>query len=372
MPRAVPFALVILLVAVFSAACVGFSDPRGWAEPAFEGDEVYVFLDRQELVAVTLDEFGGEYRWRFPESDIAIEDDVDLEAVYGRPLFVGDRIILAGFSGQLVSISRGGRLAGERSWWRDDVDGSIVGGAVLAGDRIAFGTTERRLYIRNVNDGGAAEAWALTGRVLGSEIWSQPVVVGDVLYVGTMDGILHAFSLTTGEELWTFEAGGAIADLADLGNGLLFVPTLGGQVWLVEAASGSTRGSSYKADGWVWTTPAVADGIAYFGDFGGTVHAFDLGTGRARWTYDAGEKVKARPVVIDNRLVVGDEDGVVHFVDLATGNALNAIKIDGAGKIRSGLVEKDGFAWVFGTEGKLYRADPATLTVIEREVRGRP
>ena len=378
MPAVLPRKLllpVILVVAVLSAGCVGFSEPRGWAEPVFEGDTLYVFVDREEFVAVSLDEFGGQARWYFPDDDIDAEDDLDLEAVYGPPLLAGDRIILAAFTGEIVALSREGRLApAQGGWARDDVNGGIVGGAVLAGDRFAFGTTEQRLYVRSVESGGAVPAWPQDGLKLKGEIWSQPVVVGGVLYVGTMDGNLYAFDLETGAELWAepFDADGAIADLAYIGDGTLFVPTLGGEVWLVDAESGQARGEAFQAEGWVWTTPAIRDGVAYFGDFEGFVHAMDLATGRVRWVYEAGEKVKAQGVIIDGTLIVGDEGGTVHFLDVATGRHRNTFKVEGAGKIRAGLVERDGFAWILGTEGRLYRADPTTGNVLERELRGLP
>ncbi len=366
---------VILVVAVFSSACVGFSEPRGWAAPVFDGETVYVFLDRDEFVAANLDEFGAEWSWTFPDDDLDAEKEFDLEAVYGPPLFAGDRIILAGFSGEMVALGPEGRfIAGRGSWWRDDVNGSIVGGATLAGDRFVFGTTEQRLYVRNVVDGGAVAPWPIDGRKLKGEIWSQPVVVDNIMYVGTMDGNLYAFDLESGQALWTrpFEAGGAIADLAHIGDGTLFVPTLRGQVWLVDAETGAALRDPFEAEGWVWTRPVIRDGVAYFGDFEDLVYAWDMDSGRTLWTYRAENKVKAQGVIIDETLIVGDESGTVHFVDLASGVRRNAVKLDGAGKIRAGLVEKEGFAWILGTEGRLYRADPATLTVIEREVRGAP
>ena len=378
---------VILAVALVSTACVGFSEPRGWASPVFntDGDTVYVFVDSEEFAAVDLDEFGGEARWVFPDEDIEVEDEIDLEAVYGPPLFAGDRIILAGFTGEIVSLTSQGRFVSGLSWRRDDVRGTIVGGATLvereAGDRFAFGTTEELLYMRRVEDGGTAAPWPVEGLRLQGEIWSQPVVVGDVLYVGTMDGNLYALDVESGEELWRepFDAGGAIADLAFIeGEGLLFVPTLGGEVWLVDAESGRARREAFQTEGWVWTKPAVEGGVAYFGGFDGLVHALDLGTGRSRWTYDAEDKVKARGVIIGDTFIVADEGGTVHFVDLATGMRRNAVKLDRAGKIRADLVEKEGFVWIIGTEGRLYRATAAELdgqpklTVVEREVRGLP
>lgn len=364
---------VILAAALLSSACVGFSEPRGWAEPVFDGDTVYVFVDRDEFAAVTLDEFGGQAQWVFKGDET--ETEIDLEAVYGPPLFAGDHIILAGFSGEMVALDLEGRyVLGRGSWHRSDVEGSIVGGATLAGDRFAFGTTEQRLYVRSVIDGAGVGAWPTDGLVLDGEVWSQPVVVGNVLYVGTMAGKLYAFDLATGEELWgrPFDADGAIADLAHIGDGVLFVPTLRGRVWLVDAETGAALGDPFEAEGWVWTRPAIRDGVAYFGDFEDLVYAWDMESGRTLWTYEAGNKVKAQGVIIGETLIVGDEGGTVHFVDVATGLRRNAVKLDGAGKIRAGLVEKEGFAWILGTEGRLYRADPETLQVFEREVRGLP
>ena len=366
---------VIIAVAFLASACVGFSEPRGWAAPVFDGDTVYVFVDRDEFAAVALDEFGGQALWVFPDGDLSPEEDIDLEAVYGPPLFANDRIVLAGFSGETVALGGEGRFVpGRGSWHRDDVHGAIVGGATLAGDRFAFGTTEQRLYVRSVVDGAAVPPWPADGLRLDGEIWSQPVAVGGVLYVGTMTGKLYAFDLETGAELWAepFDADGAIAELAFIGEGTLFAPTLRGEVWLVDAESGRARGDAFRAEGWVWTRPVIRDGVAYFGDFKGFVYAWRMADGRTLWTYDTESKVKAQGVIIGETLIVGDEGGTVHFVDLATGIRRNAVKLDGAGKIRAGLVEKDGFAWVLGTEGKLYRADPETWQVFEREIRGLP
>ena len=88
--------------------------------------------------------------------------------MYGPPLFAGERIILAGFSGEMVALGFGGRyIAGRGSWHRSDVEGAIVGGATLAGRiRFAFGTTEQRLYVRSVVDGAGGAG--LAGR------WSRP------------------------------------------------------------------------------------------------------------------------------------------------------------------------------------------------------
>ena len=109
----------------------------------------------------------------------------------------------------------------------------------------------------------------------------------------------------------------------------------------------------------------MADGVAWFGDFGGVVRALDLASGRAMWAYDTESKVKARPVRIGDTLIVGDEKGYVHFLDADTGALRNRNPQSGGGlgKFRADFVERDGFAWMLSTNGRLYRADPEALSV---------
>ena len=375
----------VAAAAILAAACVGdgFTRPRGWAGPVFEGATMHLFPESGLLAAVRLDQPGGLFGiadWSFPDEDLAAEEDIDLGAVYGPPILTADRIILATFEGELIALSRDGRFQPGQSWMRDDVEGAIMGGAVLAGDRLIFGTTEQRLYARSPANGGPVGNWPLDGLRLEGEIWARPVVSGGAVFVATMDGLVHAFDVESGEERWAFDAGGAITEIALIdGNGtglpeLLFVPTLGSRVWLVDPASGRAVHQPLDAGAWVWTTPAVADGVAWFGDFGGVVRALDLASGRALWTYDTESKVKARPVRIGGTLIVGDEKGYVHFLDAATGALRNRNPQSGGGlgKFRADFVERDGFAWMLSTNGRLYRADPEALSVNVVDLRGLP
>lgn len=375
----------VAAAAILAAACVGdgFTRPRGWAGPVFDGATVHLFPESGQLAAVRLDQPGGLFaaaEWWFPDENLATEEDIDLGAVYGPPILTADRIILATFEGELIALSRDGRFQPGQSWMRDDVEGAIMGGAVLAGDRLIFGTTEQRLYARSPANGGPVGNWPLDGLRLEGEIWARPVVSGGAVFVATMDGLVHAFDVGSGAERWAFDAGGAITEIALIdGSGagfqeLLFVPTLGSRVWLVDPASGRAVHQPLDAGAWVWTTPAVADGVAWFGDFGGVVRALDLASGRALWTYDTESKVKARPVRIGGTLIVGDEKGYVHFLDAATGALRNRNPQSGGGlgKFRADFVERDGFAWMLSTNGRLYRADPEALSVNVVDLRGLP
>ena len=364
--------LALVVIALMAIACRGIANPEGWAQPAVEGEIAYVFLDRGELSAIRLDDSGGQVLWTFPDDDLEAEKDVDLEAVYTKPVITGDRIYIAGFTGELVAISLDGRLQPDGWWLEDGVDGDVIGGPVLADDRLVFGTTEGRLYVRSITGGGGVPGWDIDGIEVGGEIWAPPVVANGIVAVATIEGEVHAFDLESGAEAWSepFEADAAIADLGLAGEGLLFVPSFDRHVYFVDLATGREVTNAFRARDWVWTGAAIADGIAYFGDFSGAVFAVDVATGDAIWTYEAEEKVKARPVVVGGSVVLADEKATIHFIDRETGTRLNAVPLSGVGKVRAPLEVAGDVAYIVTTDGNFFVADPERLTVIERQLRG--
>ena len=59
------------------------------------------------------------------------------------------------------------------------------------------------------------------------------------------------------------------------------------------------------------STGAYKDGILYYADFSGFLHAVDAKTGKPFWVHDMLAAVWASPVVIGDKVYLGDEDGDV-------------------------------------------------------------
>ena len=57
------------------------------------------------------------------------------------------------------------------------------------------------------------------------------------------------------------------------------------------------------------STGALADGILYYADFSGFLHALDATTGKQIWKHDMLAAVWASPLVADGKVYLGDEDG---------------------------------------------------------------
>jgi glucose dehydrogenase len=76
----------------------------------------------------------------------------------------------------------------------------------------------------------------------------------------------------------------------------------------------------FDTRGWVFSSPAVADGVVYVGSGSHNVYALDAVTGARRWTYDAGDTLGSSPVVSGGVVYIGSPDRRVHAIDAATGD----------------------------------------------------
>ena len=367
--------LSFIAAIVLSAACVGFASPKGWAPPQFEDGNVYVFLKEGKLFALELEETRLTEKWRFPDKDFyPLEEDIDLKAVYGPPIFVEDFIILAAYSGEIVKITKDGRYEPGSGSWILPVSGEIVGSAVVDSGRLIFGTTDGRLFVRDVDsaDGRTVPPWPVDGKQVGGPIWASPLVVDGVVIIATMEGTVEAFNLETGLPVWDvpFKKDSAIAVLTLINENVLFVPGLGGIIDFVDVQSGQSIGQSFEAEGWVWSEPLVKGGVLYFGDFAGNLYAFDITKGinveKKMWNpINVGGKIKSTPVIIGQTLVLVTEDAEVHFIDVEKGIITRRIVKEDTSDIFASIVEYQSFAWIVSENGELFRADPEAFNVVE-------
>jgi outer membrane protein assembly factor BamB len=375
-PRRYAAGLLLAGIALLASACGGIVNPQGWASPALDGPNAYYLQAKDKLAATNLGAEGNPpLLWTFPDKNrFPDQKDVKLDALYGKPIVDGDTVYLATYKGEAFAI----RTAdGSLRWQLTGLEGSVIGGPTLAGDLLAFGTTQGRLYVVKKADHSAAPGWPANGLKLADGIWAQPVAKDGVLYVATMGGDVFAFDLKDGSQKhWAkpFHVSGAIADLALLDDSHLFVPSLNKQVYIVDIATGQAPKGGFHASDWVWTKPAFRDNVAYFGDFSGAVYALNITTNEELWHFKASNKVKSAPVIIEDTVVVADRKPIVHFLSARNGSVLNSVPILDNGTVRADVsLSLDGkTALVSTTNGKLFRADPKSVSVVQIAVGSPP
>ena len=110
----------------------------------------------------------------------------------------------------------------------------------------------------------------------------QPIVAGRRVYVGTMRGRLHAIDADTGDDIWTFRAGGAILHTCAVADGKVFFGAADGKAYAVDATSGE-HAWSFRTGAAVWNSPVVYEAAVYIGSRDGRLYALSTTDGRLRW-----------------------------------------------------------------------------------------
>jgi outer membrane protein assembly factor BamB len=212
-----------------------------------------------------LDAATGAARWTYQAgTDPLIHNQQGFQssaAVVDGTVFVGCR------DGHLYAIDAG---TGSLKWSIDTAGSWVVGSPAVAAGRVYFATSDSALY--RVVD--AATGAPVLQQSTQAYVFSSPVVAGDVVLVGVLNGILQARDRNGGALLWEFRTDASRANLgwvltkdAHFNSALLF-PSSWGDVDFQGAQRQQTVGSFFS-------TPLVRDRTVYIGSADGRLYAIE-------------------------------------------------------------------------------------------------
>ncbi|MGD9735271.1 MAG: PQQ-binding-like beta-propeller repeat protein [Solirubrobacterales bacterium] len=176
-------------------------------------------------------------------------------------------------------------------------------------------------------------------RNLHSELESSPLVVGELLYVGTNDDQLLAIDPDTGKTVWRYDAGGEVKASPSYHGGTVFGANYSSVMFALDAKSGkqawSTNTSQAGGSGGFFSSPAVAFGRVYAARDDGTVFALDEQTGKIDWSFPTGRAVYGSPAVAQvpgtpPTVYIGSENGTFYALDAKTGKPRWTYDVGGA------------------------------------------
>jgi len=111
---------------------------------------------------------------------------------------------------------------------------------------------------------------------------------------------------------------------------------------------------TYPTGGLVYSSPAVVNGVAYFGSNDHNVYAVNIGTGTLLWNYSTGYSVYSSPAVVNGVVYVGSGDGNVYALNAATGEKIWSSSISSV--YHSPLAVAKGMVYVCSLEQYEYVA----------------
>jgi len=259
--------------------------------------------------------------------------------------------------------------------WKFKTGDDVGTTPVVMNGIVYFGSDDGYLYAVDALNGKSK--WYLQ---TGSVVRTSPTVVEGIVYFGSDDGHLHAVDALSGKLRWSFQTGSKFITNPIVDNKTVYIGTVASVVftqdylYAIDSISGKLKWKfepkfRMKGEGTgITTTPAVADGIVYFGcnnsyffaldtlsgrliwrlktkdinyrnsfptvvngiiyggyevyggpgpyDYYGNFYAIDALSGNAKWSLNTGGVVETSPVVVD---------GVVYF---SNGNRIWAVNTD--------------------------------------------
>ena len=206
----------------------------------------------------------------------------------------------------------------------------------------------------------------------GDSLWAQPVTDGSDLYLASLDH--HVYALDPGDlnqALWDTELDASIVSAPAISDGTLYVGTINGSLYALDAATGDVLWQA-TLDGGIWGTPALpspatADGeaAASAGDAAATPEATPAPTAEASPT--------AQAAALDGTLYIGtakDPDGgTLYAIDTADGSTIWTVQ--SAGEIASSPIFHENIIYFVTVDGMIRAVNADKTPAWQQPVEGK-
>jgi len=216
---------------------------------------------------------------------------------------------------------------------------------VVAMGRVYFGSGDGNLYALDTASGELRWKFA-TGDV----VHASPAFDAGALYFGSWDSYFYAVDAESGKEKWRFQGGQDPLIHNQVGfqsspavvNGVVYTGCRDSNVYALEAASGKEKWRFNNAMSWVITSPAVVGGkVGFSTSDSSLLHVADAETGKPVLKQQLKAYVFSSPAVSDGVIYVGVLNGVFEARDLNTGELLWDFQTDASRRNDSWLLDAD-------------------------------
>lgn len=322
--------------------------------PLLHGDKLFVADGKGDVVC--LNALTGRIIWEVKASArLASGPSLSTEA--------GDKLLLFGTHDAEVLALRmdDGAVA-----WRSTVSSEVLAPPLATEYGIAVRTIDDRLFMLDAATG--QRKWVHSQNnipVLTLRGTSAPLLVGESIVVGFANGMLGAYNVRDGAQVWEARVGtpqgrSELEQMVDvdadpvLFDGVIYAVSFQGRLVAVEQSSGRVLWSREMS---AYTDFAVDEDKIYITDARSHVWALERKTGAAMWKQDNlhGRGVTA-PALYGDFLVVVDGQGYVHWLARDDGRFVARYESSHeSGDILRGIapVVNNDVAYVRGNQGTL-------------------
>ena len=291
------------------------------------------------------------------KSTATLGDKLVLDWIFDTGDFLKSSVIASNthaYIGSDLGVLHAIALQDGKEHWQFKAEMSIEAPPLLVENILYVGSTDSFLYAIDSRSGELLWKYETDGEIMGAANQAiRPKSKDSVIVVGSYDNFVHCLDAKTGKLLWKFETQNYV-------NG---VPTIFDQQYVVFGGCDSMLyvihledGSEVRAvevEAPIAASVAVADGVGYVGNMDRAVMAFKLLTGEQVWSYQPkGFPYFSSPAINEDTVFIGGRDKGLHAIDRLSGK--QKWRFSSRGRIDSSPVITDEKV-VFGSmDGKLY------------------
>jgi outer membrane protein assembly factor BamB len=382
-----------LLVAVGALLATGCEDPVVeafdyaasspiYSTPAITKDGIFFGSENGEVVALNKK---GEFQWKYAtrrdvRGAVKVSENmvyfgstnnnfyaldlnghevwkfIALSRIKGDPLILGKTVIFGSYDKHVYAVNA---LNGRREWvFPDDLDTPPAATPPPA---------EKDVKDPKAKDPKAAATPAPAEPAVPVEekiapgdafSYSSPVLVGENIVMGNLDGYVYAIHSKTGKLSWRFKTDGAdskkgvTSTVVETPDALVFGAN-DGQVYAISKDGKATKWKFKTGDEINATATLDPDGSIYIGGVDGYFYALSA-AGQEKWKYQLKGPVMGRSALVDNLVVFagGTGDNSVYAVDKATGKLFWTTLTNG--KIETDVVAEGNRIYVASGDRRLF------------------
>src|SRR6266487_44476 len=185
---------------------------------------------------------------------------------------------------------------------------------------------------------------------------TSPIIVENVIYIGSTNSHLYAVRADNGTILWSFATDNQIFSTPAVADGLIYFGSDDKHVYAI-TRQGQLHWK-FPVHAGVPGSPVVVDKVVYIGSQDGSCYALDATTGRQLWARQTGAGIVSSPAVIDNKVYFGSFDSYFYALDATTGNVHWKTSLHGG--IFSSPAVVNGMIYVGGHDTNIYALKAST------------
>jgi outer membrane protein assembly factor BamB/tRNA A-37 threonylcarbamoyl transferase component Bud32 len=294
-------------------------------------DDGVIYVGSYDNNLYALDYATGKFIWKYPTDG----------GIVSRPAVFENNIYFGSEDERLHVVSpHSGRIV-----WTYYTDGPIRSSPHIADRHVFIGSDDSHIHVVN----------AATGRRalkvdLGAPVRSTPLVSGENVYLGVENGEFFCLDFR-GRIRWRVRAKRAITSSPTCANEMVFFGSVDGLLYAVDAKTGWGIWRFRMERGTI-SSPQVADNLIFIGSADGNIYCVDIRSSKEVWRFGTDHQVSSSPIAYKDSVYCGGVDGYIYCIELKTGQLRWKFKTDGA--ITGSPIIHDDIVYIGSTDHRMY------------------